>query len=65
MDKMTDNLNIKMPPELVARISLAAGFYGEGRCDYIRRLIEEDLARLEAKREILNAMFGNDHEHAK
>lgn len=62
---MTDNLNIKMPPELLARISLAAGFYGEGRCDYIRRLIEEDLARLQAKREILNSMFGERDEHTK
>lgn len=58
MDKMTDTLTVKMPPELLARVNMAADFNGENRCEYVRRLIEADLADLEVKRRALNAMFG-------
>ena|GEM_PF-3330143 len=58
MDKMTDTLTVKMPPELLVRVNMAADFHGENRCEYVRRLIEADLAALELKRQALNAMFG-------
>jgi predicted DNA-binding protein len=65
MEKFTETIGVKVSIDLVDRITAAASYYGEGRCEYIRRLIEADLNQLHQKHRLLTSIFGQDGKEPK